>query len=168
MSDLVLAIETSCDETAAAVVEGRAIRSNVIASQADLHAVYGGVVPEVAARHHLTTVNAVVDEALDRAGVDLVEVDRIAVTRRPGNRPCMWTSFSTSSMSSGAAASITPQRARKADEAAASPASAAVCVLAAVCEAAVLPALMAIMDLPMAAASSAMAAKSTGSMMPSI
>ncbi|MGB1526244.1 MAG: tRNA (adenosine(37)-N6)-threonylcarbamoyltransferase complex transferase subunit TsaD, partial [Miltoncostaeaceae bacterium] len=84
MSDLVLAIETSCDETAAAVVEGRAIRSNVIASQADLHAVYGGVVPEVAARHHLTTVNAVVDEALDQAGVDLVEVDRIAVTRRPG------------------------------------------------------------------------------------
>jgi len=84
VSDLVLAIETSCDETAAAVVEGRAIRSNVIASQADLHAVYGGVVPEVAARHHLTTVNAVVDEALARAGVDLVGVDYIAVTRRPG------------------------------------------------------------------------------------
>ena len=84
MSDLVLAIETSCDETAAAVVEGRAIRSNVIASQADLHAVYGGVVPEVAARHHLTTVNAVVDEALERAGVGLAQVDRIAVTRRPG------------------------------------------------------------------------------------
>ena len=84
MGDLVLAIETSCDETAAAVVEGRAIRSNVVASQAQLHSVYGGVVPEVAARHHLTTVNAVVDRALDDAGVGLGQVDRIAVTRRPG------------------------------------------------------------------------------------
>ena len=64
MSDLVLAIETSCDETAAAVVDGRRILSNVVASQAELHSVYGGVVPEVAARHHLTTVNAVVDQAL--------------------------------------------------------------------------------------------------------
>ncbi|MBL6634526.1 MAG: tRNA (adenosine(37)-N6)-threonylcarbamoyltransferase complex transferase subunit TsaD [Thermoleophilia bacterium] len=81
---MVLAIETSCDETAAAVVEGRAIRSNVVASQAQLHSVYGGVVPEVAARHHLTTVNAVVDRALDDAGVGLDQVDRIAVTRRPG------------------------------------------------------------------------------------
>lgn len=84
MGDVVLAIETSCDETAAAVVEGRAIRSNVVASQAQLHSVYGGVVPEVAARHHLTTVNAVVDRALDDAGVGLDQVDRIAVTRRPG------------------------------------------------------------------------------------
>lgn len=84
MGDLVLAIETSCDETAAAVVEGRVIRSNVVASQARLHSVYGGVVPEVAARHHLTTVNAVVDRALDDAGVGLDQVDRIAVTRRPG------------------------------------------------------------------------------------
>ena len=57
----ILAIETSCDETAAAVVDGRAILSSVVASQAELHAPYGGVVPEVAARHHLGTVNAVVD-----------------------------------------------------------------------------------------------------------
>jgi len=84
MGDLVLAVETSCDETAAAVVEGRTIRSNVVASQAELHSVYGGVVPEVAARHHLTTVNAVVDRALHDAGTDLAAVDRIAVTRRPG------------------------------------------------------------------------------------
>lgn len=80
----VLAIETSCDETAAAVVEGRAIRSSVVASQADLHAPYGGVVPEVAARHHLGTVNAVVDRALDDAGLTLGEVRCIAVTQRPG------------------------------------------------------------------------------------
>ena len=84
MGDLVLAIETSCDETAAAVVDGRVILSNVVASQADLHSVYGGVVPEVAARHHLTTVNAVIDQALADAGVSLADVHRIAVTRRPG------------------------------------------------------------------------------------
>jgi N6-L-threonylcarbamoyladenine synthase len=84
VSGLVLAIETSCDETAAAVVRERVILSNVIASQADLHAVYGGVVPEVAARHHLTTVNAVIDRALDEAGTSLADLDRIAVTRRPG------------------------------------------------------------------------------------
>ncbi len=80
----VLAIETSCDETAAAVVEGRVIRSSVVASQAELHAPYGGVVPEVAARHHLGTVNAVVDRALDEAGLGLGDVRCIAVTQRPG------------------------------------------------------------------------------------
>jgi N6-L-threonylcarbamoyladenine synthase len=81
---LILAIETSCDETAAAVVAGRTIRSNVVASQAELHTPYGGVVPEVAARHHLGTVNAVVDEALKRAGVALDDIDEVAVTQRPG------------------------------------------------------------------------------------
>ena len=80
----ILAIETSCDETAAAVVEGRRIRSSVVASQAELHAPYGGVVPEVAARHHLGTVNAVVDRALTEAGLDLDDVAAIAVTQRPG------------------------------------------------------------------------------------
>jgi N6-L-threonylcarbamoyladenine synthase len=80
----VLAIETSCDETAAAVVDGRAVASSVVASQAELHARYGGVVPEVAARHHLGTVNAVVDLALERAGLALGDVAGIAVTRRPG------------------------------------------------------------------------------------
>ena len=80
----ILAIETSCDETAAAVVRGREIVSSVVASQADLHAPYGGVVPEVAARHHLGTVNAVVDAALERAGLALPEVDAVAVTQRPG------------------------------------------------------------------------------------
>jgi N6-L-threonylcarbamoyladenine synthase len=80
----ILAIETSCDETAAAVVEGRRILSSVVASQAELHAPYGGVVPEVAARHHLGTVNAVVDEALGEAGLALADVSAIAVTQRPG------------------------------------------------------------------------------------
>ena len=84
MSGPILAIETSCDETAAAVVDGRRILSNVVASQAELHSPYGGVVPEVAARHHLGTVNGVIDAALDGAGMELGDVDAIAVTQRPG------------------------------------------------------------------------------------
>lgn len=80
----ILAIETSCDETAAAVVEGRRVRASVVASQAELHAPYGGVVPEVAARHHLGTVNAVVDRALEEAGLELDDVAAVAVTRAPG------------------------------------------------------------------------------------
>lgn len=80
----VLAIETSCDETAAAVVDGRVVLASVVASQAELHEPYGGVVPEVAARHHLGTVNAVVDRALAQAGCELTAVDAIAVTQRPG------------------------------------------------------------------------------------
>jgi len=81
---LILAIETSCDETAAAIVRGRSVLSSVVASQAELHTPYGGVVPEVAARHHLGTVNAVIEAALDEARVTLDDVGRIAVTRRPG------------------------------------------------------------------------------------
>ena len=84
MTGPILAIETSCDETAAAVVAGREICSIVIASLAELHAPYGGVVPEVAARHHLGTVNGVVDEALAQAGLALGDVRAVAVTQRPG------------------------------------------------------------------------------------
>ncbi len=82
---MILALETSCDETAAAAItpEGR-ILSNVVASQADLHARYGGVVPEVASRRHLELVVPVVTETLERAGATLVDADRIAVTRGPG------------------------------------------------------------------------------------
>lgn len=80
----ILAIETSCDETAAAVVVGRAVRSTVVASQAEIHTPYGGVVPEVAARHHLGTVNAVIDQALAEADCTLDEIDVVAVTQRPG------------------------------------------------------------------------------------
>ncbi len=72
---LILGIETSCDETAAAVLRGRAILSNVIASQAEIHREYGGVVPELASRHHLERIDAVVDLALRRARIPLAESD---------------------------------------------------------------------------------------------
>jgi N6-L-threonylcarbamoyladenine synthase len=82
---LVLGIETSCDETAAAVVEdGRRVRSDVVASQILIHAQYGGVVPEVASRQHLATVVPVVRSALAQAAVDFGEIDGIAVTCGPG------------------------------------------------------------------------------------
>lgn len=82
---LVLGIESSCDETAAAVVgDGRVIRSNVIASQIATHAPYGGVVPELASREHLDRIDGVVASALSNAGVDLGHIDGIAVTRGPG------------------------------------------------------------------------------------
>ncbi len=82
---MILGIETSCDETAAAVVDldGR-VRSSVVASQADLHARYGGVVPEVASRRHLELVGPVVREALVQAGVELDAIERVAVTQGPG------------------------------------------------------------------------------------
>jgi N6-L-threonylcarbamoyladenine synthase len=81
----VLGIESSCDETAAAIVEdGRIVRSEVVASQHDVHARYGGVVPELASRAHILNVVPVVQAALDRAGIALVDVDGIAVTNAPG------------------------------------------------------------------------------------
>ncbi len=82
---VILGIETSCDETAAALVtaEGE-IRSNVVASQADLHAKYGGIVPEIASRRHLELIAPVVREALEQAGATLDDVDRVAVTQGPG------------------------------------------------------------------------------------
>ncbi len=82
---MILGIETSCDETAAALVtvDGH-IRANVVSSQADLHAQYGGVVPEVASRRHLELVGPVVREALGEAGVTLDDVDKVAVTQGPG------------------------------------------------------------------------------------
>lgn len=83
--ELILALETSCDDTCAAVVSGDGeILSNVISSQAELHDRYGGVVPEVASRQHLRLVNAVVQSALERAGCELTDIDKIAVTRGPG------------------------------------------------------------------------------------
>ena len=80
----ILALETSCDDTCAAVTEGAVALSNVVSSQASFHEEYGGVVPEVASRHHLQLVNAVVDSALERAGAGLGDVDAVAVTRGPG------------------------------------------------------------------------------------
>jgi N6-L-threonylcarbamoyladenine synthase len=83
--DLILGVETSCDETAAGVVcaDGHVL-ANIVASQAELHARYGGVVPEVASRRHLELVAPVVTEALERAGAGLDDLDSVAVTRGPG------------------------------------------------------------------------------------
>lgn len=81
---LILGIETSCDETAAAVVRGRSVLSDVIQSQVALHAEYGGVVPEIASRDHLSKARPVVETALAAAGVQLGQIDAIAVTCRPG------------------------------------------------------------------------------------
>ena len=82
---LILGIESSCDETAAAVVEdGRTIRSDVVASQVDLHALYGGVVPEIASRAHTEAIQGVTEEALRQAGVGAGQLDAVAVTCAPG------------------------------------------------------------------------------------
>jgi N6-L-threonylcarbamoyladenine synthase len=81
----ILGIETSCDETAAAVVEdGRVVRSSVVASQADLHARFGGVVPEVASRAHVELIPDVVEQALVEAGVTLNDLDAVAAVHGPG------------------------------------------------------------------------------------
>jgi len=81
----VLAIESSCDETAAAVVEnGRIVLSNVISSQIDIHKLYGGVVPEIASRKHIEKINQVIDEALAESGKTLDDMDAICVTYGPG------------------------------------------------------------------------------------
>jgi N6-L-threonylcarbamoyladenine synthase len=82
---VILGLETSCDDTCAAVVtEDGEIRSNVVASQGLLHARYGGVVPEIASRHHLELLDAVTADALERAGARLDEVTKVAVTQGPG------------------------------------------------------------------------------------
>src|SRR5580698_40089 len=85
----VLGLETSCDETAASVVRGSApgpgeILSNIVFSQLDAHRPYGGVVPEIAARAHVERIDAIVQEALDGAGVKLSDLDAIAATSGPG------------------------------------------------------------------------------------
>ena len=81
----ILAIESSCDETAAAVVEdGRKVLSNIISSQIDLHTIYGGVVPEIASRKHIENINFVIKDALKEANVTFDDIDAIAVTYGPG------------------------------------------------------------------------------------
>ena len=80
-----LGIETSCDETAAAVVEdGKKMLSNIVASQVDIHAQYGGIFPEIASRQHVITIYPVIEQALQQAHITLEDVDGIAVTRGPG------------------------------------------------------------------------------------
>lgn len=82
---ILLGIESSCDETAASVVEdGRRLLSNVVNSQIDIHAAYGGVVPEVAARSHIEVINPVINQALSEAGLTWDDIDAIAVTHAPG------------------------------------------------------------------------------------
>ncbi len=81
----ILGIESSCDETSAAVVaDGCHVRSNVVASQVDVHAAFGGVVPEVAARQHVLWITPVIERALQEAGLDWSAIDAVAVTRGPG------------------------------------------------------------------------------------
>ncbi len=82
---LILGIESSCDETGAAIVkDGRYLLSNVVASQAEIHNLYGGVVPEVASRQQLTTIIPVIETALDQAGCSWENIDAIAATYGPG------------------------------------------------------------------------------------
>lgn len=82
---LILAIETSCDETSAAVVKnGREVLSNIISSQIDIHRKFGGVVPEIASRKHLENISMVIDESLSEAGVSFTDLDAVAVTCGPG------------------------------------------------------------------------------------
>lgn len=81
----ILGIESSCDETAAAVVEdGRRVLSNIVASQVEEHRLYGGVVPEIASRRHAEAIVGVVDEALNKAGCTLSDIDAVGVTYAPG------------------------------------------------------------------------------------
>ncbi len=81
----ILGIETSCDETSIAIVEdGKKILSNIISSQIEIHKEYGGVVPEIASRHHIKNISTVLDEALNKAGLKLTDIDCIAVTYAPG------------------------------------------------------------------------------------
>lgn len=85
MDVLTLAIETSCDETSAAVIKnGREILSNVISSQIDIHKRFGGVVPEIASRKHIESINNIIQESLDEANVGFKDIDLIGVTRGPG------------------------------------------------------------------------------------
>src|SRR5689334_7318687 len=81
----ILGIESSCDETSAAVViDGKTIASNVVASQIDIHSRYGGVYPELASRAHIEAISVVVEEAMRDAGIGYERLDTIAVTRGPG------------------------------------------------------------------------------------
>jgi N6-L-threonylcarbamoyladenine synthase len=99
---LILAIETSCDDTCAAVTDGARILSNVVSSQAAFHEQYGGVVPEVASRHHLELVNAVVTAALEEAGTDLAGIEQVAVTQGPGLIGALLVGLSTAKALAGA------------------------------------------------------------------
>ena len=81
----IMAIETSCDETSVAIVrDGYEVLSNVVLSQIDIHKKYGGVVPEIASRHHVNNITIVIDEALKKANLKKDDIDAVAVTYGPG------------------------------------------------------------------------------------
>jgi len=85
MREVIMAIETSCDETSVAVLaDGKDILANIVASQVDVHQIYGGVVPEIASRQHIENISLVVDRALSTAGVSRQELSAIGVTYGPG------------------------------------------------------------------------------------
>lgn len=84
MNPTILSFETSCDETAVAVVRGTEILSNVLSSQVDLHSKFGGVVPEVAARAHVEAIRALTHRAIVEAGVHPDDLDAVAATEGPG------------------------------------------------------------------------------------
>lgn len=85
MKEVILSIETSCDETSVAIVaDGREVMSNIIASQIDVHQIYGGVVPEIASRQHIENISLVVQEALERASLTMQDITAVAVTHGPG------------------------------------------------------------------------------------
>ena len=81
----ILAVESSCDETAVAIVrDGRQVMTDCIASQVDLHRIYGGVVPEIASRKHIEAIYGLADQALEKAGLQRKDIDAIGVTYGPG------------------------------------------------------------------------------------
>ena len=102
----ILAFESSCDETAVAVVEdGRRVLSDAIASQADLHALYGGVVPELASRKHVEVIAALTEKALADAGCTRQDIDAVAVTYAPGLIGAVLVGLSFANSGAGAAVS---------------------------------------------------------------
>ena len=87
----ILAIESSCDETAAAVVrDGRTVLSSCVASQIEMHTIYGGVVPEIASRKHVEAITALAGQALEQAGLTRDGVDAVAVTYAPASSARCW------------------------------------------------------------------------------
>ena len=85
MLSLILSIESSCDETAAAVIkDGKTVLSNIVASQIEIHKEFGGVVPELASRKHVETIIPVIEEALTKSNEELTDIEGIAVTNGPG------------------------------------------------------------------------------------
>ena len=81
---VILGVETSCDDTAAAVLRGTEILASIVSSQDEVHSPYGGVVPELASRHHMQNILPIIDQALHTAGMQLGQLDGIAVTCGPG------------------------------------------------------------------------------------